>query len=56
MNAWLEGNKACREAAEVCVEKVKAETDADRKKINPGEKRRRPIRRGRRQIQKKCSP
>jgi hypothetical protein len=29
MKAWQEGNKACREATEACVEKVKTETDAN---------------------------
>jgi hypothetical protein len=29
MNAWWEGNKACREAMEACLEKVKAKVDTD---------------------------
>jgi hypothetical protein len=33
MNAWREGNKACREVTEACLEKVTAETDVERKEM-----------------------
>jgi hypothetical protein len=33
MNAWREGNNACWKATDACLEKLKAETDANQKKM-----------------------